>query len=58
VRIPTVAYPGKLSQTPTDYRHKPPHVGEHTREILKDWLASEDEELDALAAQGAIVQRD
>ncbi|CAN5154598.1 CaiB/BaiF CoA-transferase family protein [soil metagenome] len=57
VRIPSVAYPGKLSQTPADYRYCPPHVGEQTREILKDWLASGDTELDALIATGAIAQR-
>jgi crotonobetainyl-CoA:carnitine CoA-transferase CaiB-like acyl-CoA transferase len=57
VEIPTVAYPGKFSRTPTDYRHRPPHVGEHTRDILSDWLAIDDDALDALAIRGAIEQR-
>lgn len=57
VEIPTVAYPGKLSRTPADYRHRPPHVGEHTRAILSDWLAIDDDALDALAIRGAIEQR-
>ncbi len=58
VEIPTVAYPGKLSRTPADYRYQPPRVGEQTRDILNDWLALGDETIDALASAGAIAQRD
>lgn len=58
VEIPTVAYPGKLSRTPADYRYQPPRVGEQTRDILNDWLALGDETVDALASAGAIAQRD
>jgi crotonobetainyl-CoA:carnitine CoA-transferase CaiB-like acyl-CoA transferase len=57
VRVPTVAYPGKLSETPADYRCRPPHVGEHTQEILAEWLGLDPRELDALAESGAISQR-
>ncbi|SCW47161.1 Crotonobetainyl-CoA:carnitine CoA-transferase CaiB [Sphingobium faniae] len=57
VEIPTVAYPGKLSATPADYRYHPPHVGEHTRDILGQWLGLGDGALDALTAEGAIAQR-
>jgi crotonobetainyl-CoA:carnitine CoA-transferase CaiB-like acyl-CoA transferase len=57
VEIPSVAYPGKFSRTPADYRYRPPHVGEHTSDILRDWLALGDDELDALARGGAIEQR-
>ncbi|WP_336950355.1 CaiB/BaiF CoA-transferase family protein [Sphingobium aromaticivastans] len=57
VEIPTVAYPGKLSATPADYRYCPPRVGEHSREILGQWLGLDDAALDALAAEGAIAQR-
>ena len=57
VEIPTVAYPAKLSATPTDYRYCPPRVGEHSREILGQWLGLDDAALDALAAEGAIAQR-
>ena len=57
VEIPTVAYPGKLSATPADYRYCPPRVGEHSREILGEWLGLDDAALDALADQGAIAQR-
>ena len=57
VEIPVVAYPGKLSATPADYRRQPPRVGEHTLEILREWLPIADEALDALAADGVIAQR-
>lgn len=57
VEIPTIAYPAKLSATPADYRHCPPRVGEHSREILGQWLGLNDAALDALAAEGAIEQR-
>ncbi len=57
VEIPTVAYPGKLSKTPADYRYCPPRVGEHSRAILNDWLSLEDAELDGLIAAGTVAQR-
>jgi crotonobetainyl-CoA:carnitine CoA-transferase CaiB-like acyl-CoA transferase len=57
VAIPTVAYPGKLSETPADYRYRPPQVGEHSREILREWLAADGADLDAWSARGTIVQR-
>ena len=56
-RVPTVAYPGKFSETPTDYRFCPPRVGEQSREILEDWLAIGDGELDRLETGGVIAQR-
>jgi len=57
VEIPTVAFPGKLSATPADYRHRPPRVGEQTRELLAEWLELDGEELAELEESGAIVQR-
>jgi crotonobetainyl-CoA:carnitine CoA-transferase CaiB-like acyl-CoA transferase len=58
VKIPTVAFPGKLSETPADYRYQPPRVGEHTIDILREWLDCDDEEISRLVASGAIAQRD
>lgn len=58
VRIPTVAYPAKLSATPAAYRRQPPRVGEHSSEVLREWLDLADGELDELRASGAIAQRD
>jgi crotonobetainyl-CoA:carnitine CoA-transferase CaiB-like acyl-CoA transferase len=56
VQVPSVAFPGKFSATPAEFRYRPPVVGEHTREILSDWLALDDSELDGLVAAGAIAQ--
>ena len=57
VEIPTVAYPGKLSATPADYRYQPPRVGEQSRELLRDWLGLDGAELAALEAAGVVSQR-
>lgn len=57
VAIPSVAYPGKLSATPADFRLHPPRVGEQTRELLGEWLGAGPDELNALEAQGIIAQR-
>lgn len=55
VEIPSVAFPGKLSATPTRFERPPPRVGEHSREGLADWLALDEAELDRLASVGAIA---
>lgn len=57
VEIPTVAFPGKFSATPTDYRYRPPQVGEHSRELLGDWLGLSDAEFSELEEKGAVRQR-
>lgn len=57
VEIPSVAYPAKLSATPATYRMQPPRIGEHSRAILSDWLALDQERLDLLERQGIIAQR-
>ncbi len=56
VEIPSVAYPGKLSATPADYRYQPPKVGEQSRELLHDWLGLDGAELAALEAAGVVKQ--
>ena len=57
VEIPSVAFPGKLSATPADYRYQPPRIGEQSREVLGDWLDLSADELAELEASGAVVQR-
>jgi crotonobetainyl-CoA:carnitine CoA-transferase CaiB-like acyl-CoA transferase len=56
VEIPTVAFPGKLSATPADYRYQPPKTGEQSRELLGEWLRLDEAELDALEASGTVKQ--
>jgi crotonobetainyl-CoA:carnitine CoA-transferase CaiB-like acyl-CoA transferase len=50
-RVPLVANPIRLSATPVTYRRPPPQLGEHTDEVLADWLG-----LDAAAS--AALRRD
>ena len=57
VKVPSVAFPGKLSATPADYRHAPPKVGADSHALLSDWLALGPDELASLESAGAIVQR-
>jgi crotonobetainyl-CoA:carnitine CoA-transferase CaiB-like acyl-CoA transferase len=57
IEVPSVAYPGKFSETPADYRRRPPFLGEHTREVLQEWLGLEASNLDDLKAGGVIAQR-
>lgn len=35
--VKTVAFPGKLSESPVVYRKPPPALGEHTAEVLSEW---------------------
>ncbi len=55
-QVPTVAYPAKLSETPADYRHAPPRVGEQSRDILSEWLGLGPAVLDDLERKAAIAQ--
>jgi crotonobetainyl-CoA:carnitine CoA-transferase CaiB-like acyl-CoA transferase len=38
--VATVASPVRLSATPVQYRRPPPLLGQHTQEVLHDWLQS------------------
>ncbi|MBT9597680.1 MAG: CoA transferase [Vitreoscilla sp.] len=37
--VPLVACPIRLAATPVQYRRAPPTLGEHTAEVLSEWLA-------------------
>ncbi|MFL9900557.1 CaiB/BaiF CoA-transferase family protein [Paraburkholderia fungorum] len=52
--LPLVASPIRLSGTPVEYRHPPPLLGEHTREVLTDILQLDATALDHLSAQHVI----
>ncbi|PMS34903.1 crotonobetainyl-CoA:carnitine CoA-transferase CaiB-like acyl-CoA transferase [Trinickia symbiotica] len=53
-QVPLVANPIRLSESPVQYRHAPPTLGEHTSEVLSDWLGATAAEIDALHAKRAI----
>lgn len=57
VEVPSVAFPGKLSETPARFETPPPLLGEHTKDALADWLSLDDAELGALLEAGVITDR-
>ena len=52
--IDLIGSPFKLSETPVAHRHPPPMLGEHTEEVLGEWLGLDDGEIAALRAAEAI----
>ena len=52
--LPTVANPVGFSRTPVCYGLAPPTLGQHTNEVLGDWLSYSDEKIEALRAAGAV----
>ncbi len=52
--VPTVANPVSLGATPVSYRLAPPLLGEHTGEVLRDWLGYSADMIDSLRKDAAI----
>ena len=52
--VALVANPIRLSESPVQYRRAPPTLGQHTEEVLSDWLAASATEIDGLRAKKAI----
>ena len=50
----SVANPIRLSGTPIEYRRGPPTLGEHTHEVLQDWLKMSEGEIADLRREGVI----
>ena len=50
----TIGNPIKYSETPVDYRRRPPLRGEHSREVLAEHLGMHDAEIDRLVAAGVV----
>lgn len=57
VRVPSVSYPGALSLTPARSSRIPPRLGEHTIEVLEDWLGIGGDEVEALLRSGTVADR-
>jgi crotonobetainyl-CoA:carnitine CoA-transferase CaiB-like acyl-CoA transferase len=52
--IRVTGLPIKLSHTPGEVYAPPPMLGQHTFEVLQDWLGLGDGEVEALQQQGVI----
>ena len=53
-RIPLVANPIRLSESPVEYRNSPPTLGQHTAEVLESVLGLSPGEVAALREQGVV----
>jgi len=52
--VPLVGNPIRLSASPVEYRYAPPLLGQHTEQVLADWLGLRADELEQLK-QDAII---
>ncbi len=52
--VDLVANPIRMSATPVDYRRAPPMLGEHTGEVLADWLGLAPDAVSALRGRGVL----
>lgn len=52
--VALVANPIRLSESPVQYRNAPPTLGQHTEEVLSDWLDATAMDIDALRTKKAI----
>lgn len=52
--VASVANPINFSETPAEYHHGPPTLGEHTETVLKGVLGMSDEDIEALTVQKTI----
>lgn len=52
--VSLVANPIRFSETPVNYRQAPPVLGQHSREVLEDWLAMDEAQVESLVASGVL----
>ncbi|WP_280154145.1 CaiB/BaiF CoA-transferase family protein [Piscinibacter sp. XHJ-5] len=52
--VPLVANPIRLSASPVSYRHAPPTLGQHTDEVLTEWLGWESARVEGLRVAGVV----
>ena len=52
--VPTVSNPVSFDETPVHYAHAPPLLGEHTEEVLREWLGYSAETIAELRSEAAI----
>jgi len=54
ISVPTVSNPVEFAETPVCYEHAPPALGEHTNEVLREWLGYSDARIEALRKNAVI----
>jgi len=52
--VPLVSNPVDFDATPVSYDRAPPLLGEHTEEVLREWLGYSPDEIEALRKEAAI----
>jgi len=52
--VPQVSNPVDFESTPVGYERAPPLLGEHTNEVLHEWLGYSDAEIEALKKNGVV----
>jgi crotonobetainyl-CoA:carnitine CoA-transferase CaiB-like acyl-CoA transferase len=52
--VSTVASPLRFSEDAVEYRRPPPRLGEHTREVLEEWLGMAASEVEVLRDSGTV----
>jgi crotonobetainyl-CoA:carnitine CoA-transferase CaiB-like acyl-CoA transferase len=56
-RVPQVANPVRFQTTPVAYDRAPPLLGEHTEEVLREWLGYSAARIETLRKESAIQSR-
>jgi crotonobetainyl-CoA:carnitine CoA-transferase CaiB-like acyl-CoA transferase len=52
--VPSVANPIKFSDTPIQYRNAPPTLGQHSYEVLQQYVGLSDADIEALSKKGIV----
>jgi len=53
--VPSVANPIRMSQSPVNYQHASPALGQHSRECLQQLTELDEAEIDRLVKSGVIA---
>jgi crotonobetainyl-CoA:carnitine CoA-transferase CaiB-like acyl-CoA transferase len=53
--VPLVANPVRFSASPVDYRRSPPRLGEHSAEVLQEWLGMPKDKVERVPGQQMAV---
>jgi crotonobetainyl-CoA:carnitine CoA-transferase CaiB-like acyl-CoA transferase len=54
-KIKTIGHPFRMSETPVKTFSRPPRLGEHSREVLKNLLGYSEERIESLKDKGVLI---